>query len=113
MYKIIIYKMIMFKIKQNYKEEHIKHYKDADDYDIAIGSTGRTITKRYYQKVKTINNIDNKELSAKYMEYKQIYKDSCYIFSLIKEDEEDWYFNNLNKKSEKAYIDYIKNGGSV
>lgn len=87
MYKIIIYKLIVFKIKQN---------------------NNRIITKRYFQKIKTINKIDIKELSNKMMEYKKIYKDSFYIFNMLKENEEDDYFNNLNKKSYKDYKKYIE-----
>ena len=85
-YKIIIYKLIIFKIKQGQ----------------------RIITKKYFQRIKTINDIDIKDLSNKNIEYKQIYKDNCYIFSMLKEDEEDTYFNNLNNKSYKYYVDYIK-----
>ena len=87
MYKIIIYKLIIFKIKQN---------------------NNRIITKRYFQKIKTINKIDIKELSYKMIEYKRIYKDNCYIFNMLKEDEEDVYFNNLNKKSYNDYKKYIE-----
>lgn len=86
-YKIIIYKLIIFKIKQN---------------------NNKTITKKYFQKIKTINNIDIKDLSTKNIEYKKIYKDNCYIFSILRENENDTYFNNLNNKSYKYYVDYIK-----
>lgn len=85
-YKIIIYKLIIFKIKQNQ----------------------RTISKKYFQRIKTINDIDIKDLSQKVIEYKKIYKDNCYIFSTIKENNVDVYFDNLNKKSYKYYVDYIK-----
>lgn len=85
-YKIIIYKLIIFKIKQGQ----------------------RTISKKYFQRIKTITNIDIKDLSNKNIEYKQIYKDNCYIFSILKENEIDTYFNNLNNKSYKYYVDYIK-----
>ena len=87
MYKINIYKLIIFKIKQN---------------------NNRIITKRYFQKIKIINKIDIKELSYKMIEYKRIYKDNCYIFNMLKEDEEDAYFNNLNKKSYNDYKKYIE-----
>ena len=87
MYKIIIYKLIIFKIKQN---------------------NNRIITKKYFQKIKIINKIDIKELSYKMIEYKRIYKDNCYIFNMLKEDEEDTYFNNLNNKSYKDYKKYIE-----
>lgn len=86
-YKIIIYKLIIFKIKQN---------------------NNRIITKKYFQKIKTINDIDIKDLSYKVIEYKKIYKDNCYIFSILRENENDTYFNNLNNKSYKYYVDYIK-----
>lgn len=84
-YKIIIYKLIIFKIKQNQ----------------------RTISKKYFQRIKTINDIDIKDLSYKMIEYKKIYKDNCYIFSTIKENDVDWYFNNLNEKSKKYYYEYM------
>lgn len=84
-YKIIIYKLIIFKIKQNQ----------------------RTITKKYFQRIKTINNIDIKDLSNKNIELKKIYRDNFYIFSMLKEDEEDTYFNNLNEKSKKYYYEYM------
>lgn len=87
-YKIIIYKLIIFKIKQN---------------------NNRIITKKYFQKIKTINDIDIKDLSYKMIEYKKIYRDNCYIFSTIKENDVDWYFDNLNNKSYKYYVDYINN----
>lgn len=89
MYKIIIYELKIFKIKQ----------------------TNRTITKRYFQKLKTIHNIPFKELTQQELELKKgIYRDSKYITSAIKEYENDWYFDNLNKKSEKAYKDYVLRG---
>ena len=84
-YKIIIYKLIIFKIKQNQ----------------------RTITKKYFQPIKTINNINFEDLTNKMLEYKTIYKDNCYIFSTIKQNDVDWYFNNLNEKSYKYYVDYV------
>jgi hypothetical protein len=85
-YKIIIYKLIIFKVKQNNRE----------------------ITKKYFQQIKTINNIDIKELSKINIEYKKIYKDNCYIFSILQGNDVDWYFNNLNDKSYKDYKKYIE-----
>lgn len=87
-YKIIIYKLIIFKIKQGQ----------------------RIITKKYFQRVKTINSINIKELSNKNIEYKKIYSDSCYIFSILRENENDTYFDNLNEKSYKYYVDFINRG---
>lgn len=84
-YKIIIYKLIIFKIKQNQ----------------------RTITKKYFQPIKTINNINFEDLTNKMLEYKKIYKDNCYIFSILKENEIDFYINNLNEKSKKYYYEYM------
>lgn len=90
MYKIIIYELKIFKIKQ----------------------TNRIITKRYFLKLKTIHDIAFKDLTRQELEIKKgIYKDSKYITSAIKENENDWYFDNLNKKSEKAYKEYILKGG--
>lgn len=89
MYKIIIYELKIFEIKQ----------------------AKRTIKKRYFQKVKTIHNIDIKNLSKEFLQVKNKYKDFKYIVSEIKEHENDWYIENLNKKSEKAYKEYILKGG--
>ena len=87
MYKIIIYKLIVFK-KQL--------------------ANNKTINKKYFQKIKTINNINNKELTKTFIDYKKIYKDYCYIFSILKENETDFYINNMNEKSYKDYIKYIE-----
>jgi len=84
-YKIIIYRLIIFKIKQGKRE----------------------ITKKYFQPIKTINNINFEDLTNKMLEYKTIYKDNCYIFSTIKQNDVDWYFNNLNEKSKKYYYEYM------
>ena len=86
MYKIIIYKLIIFK-KQL--------------------ANNKTINKKYFQKIKTINNINDKELTKIFIDYKKIYKDNCYIFSIIKENEIDFYINNLNEKSKKYYYEYM------
>lgn len=87
MYKIIIYKLIIFKVKQNNRE----------------------ITKRYFNKIKVINDIDIKELSNKNIELKKIYRDSSYIFSILKNEEKnDWYIENLNEKSKKDYKQLIE-----
>jgi len=85
-YKIIIYKLIIFKVKQGQ----------------------RTITKKYFQKIKTIDNINFEDLTNKMLEYKKIYKDNCYVFSTIKSGVNDWYIENLNNKSYKYYIDYVR-----
>ena len=87
-YKIIIYKLIIFEVTQQ----------------------NRVIKKKYFQKIKTINNINVKDLTKKFIEYKAIYKDNCYIFSEIKQDENDWYFENLNNKSYKDYVNFINRG---
>lgn len=87
MYKIIIYKLIIFK-KQL--------------------ANNKTINKKYFQKIKTINNINDKELTKIFIDYKKIYKDNCYIFSILKENEIDFYFNNMNEKSYKDYKKYIE-----
>lgn len=85
-YKIIIYKLIIFKIRQGH----------------------RIITKKYFQRIKTVNNINIKDLSNKNIELKKIYRDNCYVFNMLKENEEDTYFNNLNNKSYKYYVDYVR-----
>lgn len=85
MYKIIIYKLILFKVKQK----------------------NRYITKKYFKTINTIHNINIKDLSYKMIELKNIYRDTCYIFSPIKENQKDWYFEKLNEKSKKYYYDRI------
>jgi hypothetical protein len=87
-YNIIVYELIIFK-----KEL----------------STGRTIQKKYFQKIKTIKNVNIKDISKKIMELKQLYKDSKYIIDFIKDDSID-YFEKLNKKSYNDYIKYMKGG---
>lgn len=84
-YKIIIYKLILFKVEQK----------------------NRFITKKYFKTIDTIHNINIKDLSNKVIEYKKIYKDNCYIFSTIKENQNDWYFEKQNEKSKKYYYDRI------
>lgn len=89
MYKIIVYELIVFEVKQ----------------------VNKTIKKRYFQKIKTLHNIDIKNLSKEFLQVKNKYKDFKYIISEIKENQNDWYIENLNKKSEKAYKEYILKGG--
>ena len=91
MYKIIIYKVIIYYIPQK----------------------NRKVKKVYYQKIKTIHDINIKELSKIDIEIYQKYRDIKITTAIVKENENDWFTENLNKKSEKAYQDYIKNGGLV
>lgn len=86
-YNIIVYELILFK-----KEL----------------SNGRKIQKKYFQKIKTIKNVDIKELSYKIIELKKIYKDSKYIIDFMKENETIDHIATFNKKSYKDYINYIK-----
>lgn len=88
-YDIIVYKTILFKIPRGDK----------------------MINKKYYQKVKTIKNIDYKDLNKVYLELKRgLYRDWCYIISELQAGEVDWYFNRQNEKSEKAYQEYVLRG---
>lgn len=91
MYDLIVYKVINFKIPRGSK----------------------MINKRYFQRVHSIYGIDKKELTKKHMELKEKYLEWCYIVADVKHGEVDWYITNLNKKSEKAYKEYILNGGHV
>lgn len=84
-YNIIVYELIIFK-----KEL----------------STGRKIQKKYFQKIKTVKNIDIKDISNKILELKQIYRDSKYIIDFIKDDTIN-YIEQLNKKSYKDFINYM------
>ena len=85
-YNIIIYELIIFKIKQN---------------------NDRMITKKYFQKIKTIENIDIKDLSNKVIELKKIYRDSKYIIDFNNGNNIN-YIEQLNNKSYKYYIDYVR-----
>ena len=91
MYDLIVYKVINFKIPHGNK----------------------MINKRYFQRVHSIYGINKKELTKRHMELKAKYFDWCYVVADIKHGEVDWYTNNLNKKSEKAYKEYILNGGFI
>jgi hypothetical protein len=87
-YNIIVYELIIFKKELN---------------------TGRMITKKYFQKIKTIKNINIKDISKKILELKNIYRDSKYVIDFIKDDSIN-YIDQLNKKSYNDYIRYMKGG---
>jgi len=88
MYDLIVYKVINFKIPRGNK----------------------MINKRYFQKVYTSKAIDKKDVTIRYQELKKRYNDWCYIISDIESGQNDWYIDNLNKKSETAYKNYIIGG---
>lgn len=88
-YSIIVYELILFK-----KEL----------------STGRKIQKKYFQKIKIIKDIDIKDISKKVLELKQLYRDSKYIIDFIKDNSIN-YIEQLNKKSYRDFINYMKGGG--
>lgn len=88
-YKIIIYEVVIFKVKQ----------KD------------RTIKKKYFKKLYTEHNIDIKELSKANIEIGKKYNDFKYIQSILKENENDDFINKQNEKSERDYKNYIMNKG--
>lgn len=90
MYKLIVYKVINFKIPRGNK----------------------MINKRYFQKVYSTTGIEKEHLTQKYLELKTKYNEWYYMISDIKVDNIDWYIESLNKKSEKAYKDYILGGGN-
>lgn len=86
-YKIIIYELIIFKVDQK----------------------GRTITKRYFQKVKSVPDVLIKDLSKKMLELKQKYNDNKYIIDFISDNGID-LIAKMNEKSEKAYKKYVERG---
>lgn len=88
-YKIIIYEVVIFKVKQ----------KD------------RTIKKKYFKKLYTEHNIDIKELSKANIEIGKKYNDFKYIQSILKENENDDFINKQNEKSERDYKNYVMNKG--
>ena len=87
MYKIIIYELIIFKVKHG----------------------NRTIKKRYFQKIKTIDKIDIKDLSKTMLDLKQKYNDNKYVIDFIDNNSVD-LIAKMNEKSEKAYKDHILGG---
>lgn len=88
MYQLIVYKVINFKIPRG----------------------SRMINKRYFQKVYTSESIESAKVSVKYRELKTRYNDWCYIINDVEVGEVDWYVESLNRKSEKAYRDYVLRG---
>ena len=82
MYKLIVYQILYKHIKQK----------------------NRTIQKKYFLKIKEVPNIRKEDLSVKSIELARSYKDTCYIISYLKMEEEDHYINKLNSKSEKDFF---------
>lgn len=87
-YKIIVYELIIFKIEQN----------------------NRIINKRYFKKIYSINDVNVDDLSKTILDLKKRYKDNKYIIDFITDDNVD-YIGLINKRSERQYIEYIKNVG--
>lgn len=87
MYKIIVYELIIFEVKQ----------------------TGRTIKKRYFQKIKSVSDVSIKDLSKTMLELKQKYNDNKYIIDFISDNGVD-LIAKMNEKSEKAYKEYVERG---
>ena len=87
-YKIIVYELIIFKIEQN----------------------NRIINKKYFKKIFSIDNVNVNDLSKTILDLKKRYKDNKYIIDFITNDNVD-YIGLINKRSEKQYIEYIKNVG--
>ena len=88
-YKIIIYEVVIFNVKQS----------------------NRTIKKKYFKKLCTEHNIDIKDLSKANIEISKKYNDFKYIQSILKENEEDNFINKQNEKSERDYKNYIMSKG--
>lgn len=90
MYKIIVYELVVINVN--------------------VGN--RIIKKKYFNKVYSLHNVASDEISLKTIELKREYKEFKYIFSIIKENEVDWYMENINQKSVK-YYNMIGGGNSV
>lgn len=88
MYQLIVYKVINFKILHGNK----------------------MINKRYFQRVYASEPIESCKVSIKYRELKTKYVDWCYMINDVEVGEVDWYVESLNRKSEKAYRDYVLRG---
>lgn len=88
MYKLIVYKVINFKIPRGNK----------------------MINKRYFQKVYSTTGIEKENMTKEYLKLKSKYNDWCYIINDIEVNGIDWYIEKLNKKSEKAYQEYVLRG---
>lgn len=86
-YKIIIYELIIFKVEQ----------------------TGRTITKRYFQKIKSVSDVPVHNLSKTMLDLKQKYNDNKYIIDFINDNGVD-LIAKMNEKSEKAYREHVLRG---
>lgn len=69
------------------------------------------INKRYFQKVYSTTGIEKEHLTKEYLKLKSKYNEWYYMINDVEIGKNDWYIENLNKKSEKAYKDYILGGG--
>lgn len=81
MYKIIVYELVIINVN--------------------VGN--RIIKKKYFNKVYSLHNVASNEISYKSIELKRKYNEFRYIFSIIKENDVDWYIENMNQKSVKYY----------
>lgn len=88
MYKLIVYKVINFKIPRGNK----------------------MINKRYFQKVYSTSGIEKEHVTKEYLKLKSKYNEWYYMINNVKVNDVDWYIENLNKKSEKAYQEYALRG---
>lgn len=68
------------------------------------------INKRYFQKVYSTTGIEKENITKEYLKLKTKYADWCYIINDIEVNGIDWYIEKLNKKSEKAYQEYVLRG---
>lgn len=87
MYKIIVYELIVFEVKQ----------------------VNRTIKKRYFQRIKSVPDVSIKDLSKMMIDLKQQFSDNKYVIDFITNNGVD-LIAKMNEKSEKAYKDYILRG---
>ena len=86
MYKFILYNVELLQIKQK----------------------NRTIIKKVYRYIMTINNIDNKDISTRYVEIysKYIHEFNNLAIHVLKENENDYLLNNCYVYDDKG--DYKK-----
>ena len=68
------------------------------------------MNKRKFQKVYSTSGIEKENITKEYLKLKSKYNEWYYMISDIKADDIDWYIESLNKKSEKAYQEYVLRG---
>ena len=82
----------------------------SDDLDKVINNAMSDLIHDYSEGAIVFDEKKNNEYLEEYLKLKTKYNEWCYIISDIKADDIDWYIENLNKKSEKAYQEYVLRG---